>query len=65
MLKNGAQVSIDQSPGDETRVYLPHPETRRARTRSHAPLDDGKVLRAVEVAAARRDASSRRQALGA
>ncbi|MFP4464022.1 MAG: pyruvate kinase [Alphaproteobacteria bacterium] len=34
----------DETPGDETRVYLPHPEVLKAmETGSHIYLDDGKV----------------------
>jgi pyruvate kinase len=52
MLKKGATFVLDsdQSPGDENRVYLPHPEILAALEPGHTLLlDDGKVrLTAVE-----------------
>src|SRR5205085_2411194 len=52
MLKKGAEFVLDndKSPGDETRVYLPHPEILAALEPGHTLLlDDGKVkLKAVE-----------------
>jgi pyruvate kinase len=52
MLKNGAEFVLDddKSPGDETRVYLPHPEILAALEPGHTLLlDDGKVrLKATE-----------------
>src|SRR5262245_66397469 len=52
MLKKGAAFTLDddKSPGDETRVHLPHPEILAAPEPGHTlPLDDGKVrLTAVE-----------------
>jgi pyruvate kinase len=52
MLKKGSQFVLDddKSPGDDTRVYLPHPEILAALEPGHTLLlDDGKVkLRAVE-----------------
>ena len=52
ILKNGAEFVLDsdKAPGDETRVYLPHPEILAALEPGHTLLlDDGKVkLRAVE-----------------
>jgi len=53
MLQNGATFTLDAdpSPGDETRVALPHPEIFGATAPGHALLlDDGKVrLIATEV----------------
>ena len=46
MLKNGATFvfDADQTPGDETRVYLPHPEILASLEPGHALLlDDGKI----------------------
>jgi pyruvate kinase len=46
MLKKGATFVLDddKSPGDETRVYLPHPEILAALEPGHTLLlDDGKV----------------------
>ena len=46
MLKKGAEFVLDsdKSPGDETRVYLPHPEILAALEPGHTLLlDDGKV----------------------
>ncbi len=52
MLKNGAEFVLDdnKAPGDETRVYLPHPEILAALEPGHTLLlDDGKVrLKATE-----------------
>jgi pyruvate kinase len=57
MLKNGATFVLDddKAPGDENRVYLPHPEILAALEPGHTLLlDDGKVkLRAVETSAKR------------
>jgi len=53
MLKAGARFVLDQdpAPGDETRVYLPHPEIFTAVEPQHALLlDDGKVKLTVESA---------------
>src|SRR5205807_8233553 len=51
MLKKGAEFVLDddKSPGDETRVYLPHPEILAALEPGHTLLlDDGKVkLKAI------------------
>jgi len=71
MLKKGATFTLDddKTPGDENRVYLPHPEILAALEPGHTLLlDDGKVkLIAVEtsVKARRHPRRSRRQALGA
>ena len=52
MLKKGANFVLDsdKTPGDETRVYLPHPEILAALEPGHTLLlDDGKVrLTAIE-----------------
>jgi pyruvate kinase len=52
MLKKGAEFVLDddKAPGDEHRVYLPHPEILAALEPGHTLLlDDGKVrLKAVE-----------------
>src|SRR5437763_13115793 len=52
MLKKGAEFVLDndKSPGDEHRVYLPHPEILAALEPGHTLLlDDGKVrLKAIE-----------------
>src|SRR5947208_467961 len=52
MLKKGAEFVLDndKAPGDEHRVYLPHPEILAALESGHTLLlDDGKVrLKAVE-----------------
>jgi pyruvate kinase len=57
MLKKGATFVLDddKSPGDETRVHLPHPEILAALEPGHTLLlDDGKVrLTAVETSAKR------------
>jgi pyruvate kinase len=57
MLKKGAEFVLDddKSPGDETRVYLPHPEILAALEVAHTLLlDDGKVrLTAIETSAKR------------
>jgi pyruvate kinase len=57
MLKNGATFVLDddKAPGDENRVYLPHPEILASLEPGHTLLlDDGKVkLRAVEASAKR------------
>jgi pyruvate kinase len=57
MLKKGAEFTLDDdtSPGDETRVYLPHPEILAALEVGHTLLlDDGKVrLTALETSAKR------------
>ncbi len=57
MLKNGAEFVLDgdKSPGDENRVYLPHPEILAALEPGHTLLlDDGKVkLAAMETSAKR------------
>ncbi len=54
MLKKGATFVLDddKSPGDETRVHLPHPEILAALEVGHTLLlDDGKVrLTAIETA---------------
>ena len=56
-LKNGATFVLDddKSPGDETRVYLPHPEILASLEPGHTLLlDDGKVkLEAVETSKTR------------
>jgi len=60
MLKKGATFTLDddKTPGDETRVYLPHPEILAALEPGHTLLlDDGKVkLVAVETSSKRRSA---------
>ena len=52
MLKKGAEFVFDddKTPGDEHRVYLPHPEILAALEPGHTLLlDDGKVrLTAIE-----------------
>jgi pyruvate kinase len=57
MLKKGATFTLDddKTPGDENRVYLPHPEILAALEPGHTLLlDDGKVkLIAVETSAKR------------
>ena len=57
MLKKGAEFVLDsdKSPGDEHRVYLPHPEILAALEPGHTLLlDDGKVrLTALETSAKR------------
>jgi pyruvate kinase len=57
MLKKGAQFVLDDNdaPGDESRVYLPHPEILAALEPGHTLLlDDGKVrLKTVETSAKR------------
>jgi pyruvate kinase len=57
MLKKGAEFVLDsdKAPGDETRVYLPHPEILAALEPGHTLLlDDGKVrLTAIETSAQR------------
>jgi pyruvate kinase len=56
-LKNGASFALDddKAPGDETRVWLPHPEILAALEVGHTLLlDDGKVrLTATETSAKR------------
>jgi pyruvate kinase len=57
MLKKGATFTLDddKTPGDATRVYLPHPEILSALEPGHTLLlDDGKVkLVAIETSAKR------------
>jgi pyruvate kinase len=57
MVENGAQFILDNdtTPGDVTRVHLPHPEILAALEPGHTLLiDDGKVrLRAVETSPTR------------
>src|SRR5690606_38941302 len=57
MLRNGARFVLDSddTPGDETRVHLPHPEILLALEPGHTLLlDDGKIrLTALETSKTR------------